>query len=205
MEINLINNRILIIGKTNSGKSVLCKWLVNQQKQYFQKIIIFSSLEKVNEFYKELSNDIYDEYTEDIGNQIFNKLKEYKIKNKDKDKVYNTLIIIDDLGLDIHNSKSLKNIFTKGRHINISCIVLIQYIYMLPPVIRSNSDTILISQQNQQSLAILCDEYTYFIDKQEFKKMYYDTVQNYHFLVINCNCSKNSDINNIYSKIKASY
>ena len=40
MDISLINNRILIIGKTNSGKSVLCKWLVNQQKQYFHKIII---------------------------------------------------------------------------------------------------------------------------------------------------------------------
>ena len=89
---------------------------------------------------------------------------------------YHVLLILDDCCSDnnFHQSKSLKQIFTKGRHYKITLMITSQYPYHVPPICRVNADYICVGQLNTQGLEILTNEFlSGSLTKQEFIKMYY--------------------------------
>ena len=47
MNLDLINKTILCCAKRGSGKSVLCKYLVEHNKDKFEKIFVVSPTEKI--------------------------------------------------------------------------------------------------------------------------------------------------------------
>jgi polynucleotide 5'-kinase involved in rRNA processing len=48
MNITLVDKIVLLCAKRNSGKSVLLNYLVNKEKDKFDKIFIISPTEKIN-------------------------------------------------------------------------------------------------------------------------------------------------------------
>jgi hypothetical protein len=125
---------------------------------------------------------------------------------KSDDEAKHILLILDDCCSDsnFHQSKTLKKLATRGRHIKIAVMITCQYIYQIPPVIRNNCDFIYVGQMNQQGLKLLTDEFLMgSIDKKEFVDLYHSNTNDYNFLVINNNSTTdNNDISKIYGRIK---
>ena len=201
---SLLNNRIGLIGKTNSGKSHLLMYLLQKEKHKFHKIYVISPTESVLKFYSDIvpSNQIFHEFKEEWIIDLMKRLTEYK---KHNDKKFNVLLIFDDLGADAHNSKAINKIFTMGRHLNISIIMTMQFLNQSNPCCRSNFSYLLCGQQNKMSVDLLCEEFLMGnIDKSQFLNLYHKNTKDYNFFVICCNSVKdNDDLDQIYGCIKA--
>ena len=200
----IVNKTLTFLAKRNSGKSVLCKYLVKAELEKFDKIFLICPTEKINSHYEDIvePDNVFDEYSEEWVETLIKKMTEINANKKDKK---NVMLILDDCVADInfHQSPSLKKLYTRGRHINISICLILQYMNMCPPVCRVNSDFLFVGQLNKQSIHLLSEEFqSGDINKEEFIKMYNKSTNDYHFLVINNNSVKDNDINSIYGKIK---
>ena len=201
----IVDKIIGLFGKRNSGKSRLLRYLVHCEKNRFKKIFVICPTECVNRFYSSIVDEecIFDSYDNDWMMRLIKKMTELKSNNNDNN---NVLIILDDCVSDtnFHQCQSLNILCTRGRHINISVILTIQYIFSIPPVARNNLDYVFAGQMNKKSVDLLSDEYLLGdIDKSQFIKLYNKSTKDYNFMVINCNSVKNNDnINEIYGVIK---
>ena len=207
IDFDILNTTICLIAKRNSGKSQLLRYIVMKNKHLFKKIFCICPTEKINKFYEDIipKHNIFEVYSETWINILMQKLSVVNSGKKDKE-AYHVLLILDDCcsDNDFHHSKSLKQIFTKGRHYYITIIITCQYAHHVPPVARINCDFICVGQLNSQGLEILVNEYlSGNMTKQEFIKMYYRCTNNFGFLLINNNSvNNNDDIDSIYGVLK---
>ena len=207
MEFSIRNKIICFTAKRNSGKSQLLRYMVNCSKSLFHKIFVICPTETVNHFYKDLvpKTNIFSQYKEQWVDSLIDRMTEIN-SGKSDDEAKHILLILDDCCSDsnFHQSKTLKKLATRGRHIKIAVMITCQYIYQIPPVIRNNCDFIYVGQMNQQGLKLLTDEFLMGnIDKKEFVDLYHSNTNDYNFLVINNNSTTdNNDISKIYGRIK---
>jgi hypothetical protein len=207
MEIQLQNKVICWIGKRHSGKSQLLRYLLMKSKRLFQKIFVICPTEPVNRFYSDIipKENIYDQYSEEWVESLIKKMTQINANKSDKEKKQ-ILLILDDCCSDnnFHQSKSLKKLFTRGRHLGIGLMITAQYPYHLPPIARNNCDYILVGQLNKQGVDLLMTEFMMGdIDRKDFLDLYHSNTSDYGFLVINNNSSSdNSNIDNLYGSIK---
>jgi hypothetical protein len=149
--------------------------------------------------------NIFDNYSDKWMESLFKRATEENSNKEDKDKK-KILLILDDICSDVsmHTCKPIKKIFTRGRHLQISIIITAQYLYHISPIQRNNCDFLLVGQLNKQGLDILASEFLLGnISKQDFIKLYYNSTNDYKFLLINNNSTKsNDDLNEIYGKLK---
>ena len=106
----------------------------------------------------------------------------------------------------MHNSPTIKKLFSRGRHAYISIVVIAQMLHHISPLMRCNSDYILSGQLNTANIELMCEEFRCpLISKKEFINLYKKLSSNYNFMVINNNTiTKNVDnINEYYGTIKA--
>ena len=197
MEFILKNKTLTLVGKRASGKSELLRHLVEMTADNFYSIFLICPTEKVNGFYDGLINpsNIFDQYDEQWIEQLMDKMGKENA-NKSSNNSSHVLLILDDICADINLSKSktIRQLFCRGRHLRISIIITAQYLFQIPPVLRCNSDFVAVGQMNAQSLDLLVGEFQYGnITKKEFKSMYLKSTNNYQFLLINCNTAKNND------------
>jgi hypothetical protein len=208
-DFTLVNNKLLLCGKTKSGKSQILRYLLIRERKKFDKVFLFCPTERINNFYDGLikKENIYENFSEQWLEMLLKKLSDMYSDNKDKNKkMKNILLIFDDCCSDtnFHQSDAIVKLFTRGRHLNISICITSQYPYHIPPICRVNCDYILVGQLNKQSIQLLKDEFLVGnIDSKEFTKMYYRTTGDYQFLIINNNSVKNNDnLDEIYGTIK---
>lgn len=199
---------VLLIAKRNSGKSVLLKQLVNDEKDEFEKIFVVCPTEKINHFYTSSGitspEFVFDQYSEAFVNKLLDRMAELN-KGKRKDDMKKVLLILDDCIADVnfHSSPSLRRLFSTGRHYGVAVIFTSQYLNALSPLQRNNTDYILCGCMNNHSFDILCEEFlTGSITKQEFKKFYTDATKEYGFVVINNNSVKLGELNEMYGSIR---
>ena len=204
MNFTLLNKTTALVGKRNSGKTMLAKELIKDEKHLFSHIFLFSPTEKLNKDYSDLvkSTHIFDSFSDVWCKKLLEKLS-----NTPKEELKPILLIFDDCGSekDWNTSKEFIKLFTRGRHLHLSLLTLNQYVYQVPKICRSNLDWVLASQQNSQSVDILTDEFNNTMKPDEFKNLYKKATQNYGFFVINNNSV--DDINNqnsIYGILRAS-
>ena len=110
--------RMIISGSSNSGKSYLCAQLIEQYHSKFDRIVISGGNP---ESYKSLSNEtinkaIFYEELVDPFSQVTSK----GIK---------VLIVIDDLYNEAFNNIQISNCFSRGRHANLSIILITQNLF----------------------------------------------------------------------------
>ena len=205
-EISLLNKTISVVAKRNSGKSILIRYLINKQKHLFTKIFVICPTEKINPFYDKITKEdcIFDEWNESWVEELIESLTKINT-HKPLSERKNVLLILDDCMSDINynSSKSMKLIYTRGRHFNLSIIATCQYLNSLPKICRSNCDLIITGQMNLSSIEMMANEYCSNLDKREFVRIFNRSTKDYNFLVINNNSVKeNSDLNQIYGQIK---
>jgi hypothetical protein len=176
-------------------------------KHYFKKIFVVCPTEQINHFYKGLvePQNIFESYNEEWVMKLMKRMAEINDGKQDKDASH-ILLILDDCCSDtnFHQSKTLKQLFTKGRHYKISIMITAQYPYHIPPICRVNCDYIAVGQLNTQGIEILTREFLMGdINKKEFLQMYYNSTNDYKFLLINNNSSSNnSNLDEIYGTLK---
>ena len=206
VEISLLNKTISVVAKRNSGKSILIRYLINKQKHLFSKIFVICPTEKINPFYNTITQEdcIFDEWNENWVEEFINSLTKINT-HQPLSQRKNVLLILDDCMSDINynTSKCMKQIYTRGRHFNLSIIATCQYLNSLPKICRNNCDLIITGQMNLSSIEMLANEYCSNLEKKEFIKLFNRTTKDYGFLVINNNSVKeNADLNSIYGQIK---
>ena len=188
---SIINKTVCICAKRNSGKSELTGYIINKFKDDFDKIYVVCPTEPVNHFYEKSGivdkKCIFDKLHDDWVEQLIKKMSKIN-DNKPKDDRTKILLILDDLVCDYntHDSDTLNKLFVRGRHINISVIVISQYINLISPVIRNNSDWLIVGQMNSKSINIIYDEFINILTRKEFEQFYINSIEDYNFLIINC-------------------
>lgn len=210
-DFTIVDKTVLLVGKRNSGKSVLLKNMVSYYGKSFSKIYACSGTEAVNKYYTNCglirSDCVFDTYNEEWGQNLIKALISAN-SGLEKSKQRKVLLILDDCIADVnfHNAKSsITHMFANGRHYGISLIVTTQYLKSVSPLMRGNSDFAFIGQQNSESLKILGNTYmSGKITKSQFYDLYDKSTLDYNFFAINCNSVKNRDnINELYGVIKA--
>ena len=205
MDFTLLNKSVLLVGKRNSGKSQLLRYLVSLSKSHFKTCFLISPTEKINSFYAGVikEENIFDEYKEAWVETLMKKMAEIN-KDKNEHTASHVLLVLDDLIADLNfaKSKTIKQLLVRGRHLFISIIITSQYLNSISPLIRSNMDFIAVSQLNAQGLSLLIDNFHMGdISKDQFKKLYFKSTTNYGFFLINTSCCQNNDIDEIYGQI----
>lgn len=147
------------LSRRNSGKSHLCKWILH--KMLLQKIagevFIVSQTEKISQsfgcFDKAHIRETYE--PEWIAKLMKNQGE--LIKKMGKDKAPSLTILLDDvIGTLKPGDESLAKIFTLGRHLNITLILLLQYSKRaLAPTLRANIDYLFINRLPEDGMRIV--------------------------------------------------
>ena len=210
-DIDLENKTVLCCAKRGSGKSVLCKALIESQHNKFEKIFVISPTEKLNHHYQKEglipSNCIYDEWSEEWAKNLIKQLEKANA-NKSKKEMKMVLLVLDDIYADqsFHHSPTLKSIYLRSRHYGLAVFSLVQTLHSAPPFARINSDWVVLGQINHSSVALAAEEFlSGDLDRNGFIKLYNRSTTDHQFLVINNNSISNStDLNQIYGIIKVS-
>jgi hypothetical protein len=161
----------------------------------------------VNRFYSDIipKENIFDQYSEDWTENLIKKMTQINARKSEKESSH-VLLILDDCCSDtnFHQSKSLKKLATRGRHIKIGVMLTSQYLFSVSPIFRNNCDTLLVGQMNTQGVQLLMSEFMMGdITSKDFLDLYHSNTSDYGFLVINNNSSSdNSNIDTLYGSIK---
>ena len=209
MDLDPVNKTISIIAKRGSGKSVLCKHIVETNIHKFEKVFVVCPTEDINHHYQKdgliPKTCVFTEWNEQWALNLTKSLEKLNA-NKSKKEMKMVLIILDDIfaDVDFHHSPVLKSIFFRSRHYGLAVISLTQTLYSLPPFARVNSDYVILGQVNRASVILAADEYlSGSLDKKGFISLFNKSTTDHQFLIINNNSiSKSDDLNLIYGIVK---
>lgn len=194
--------RCLIIGRSQmSGKSTfLTNLLLNPHKEFYsgdfegQNIFIFSSTkdidQKIQKIIKQFDvENVFDKYDDDIVEAIYKLVQDDFLKRTSENKKpKNYLLIFDDIAssgaFKVGKNKMIDEIFSRGRHICLSCIILGQYYTTISPSIRSQCTMAVFFPQRNSDLELIADDMNYGIDKNDFKRTFRQVTKNNHDVFI---------------------
>jgi hypothetical protein len=138
---------VMVIGKRNTGKSVLSKDLL-YHKRHIPLGLVQSGTEEGNGYYSSWVPDsfIYNDFDKDA----IERLIEHQRRACKQGTAKNVFIVLDDLMYDAKflKDKVMRSIFMNGRHWNIFLLVTAQYCGDIPPAIRSNIDYVFVLREN---------------------------------------------------------
>ena len=119
MDFDIVNKTICLCAKRNSGKSQLMRYIIMMSKYQFKKVFVICPTEQINRFYQGLVDEknIFESYNEEWIQKLMKELSKANDGKQDKDASH-ILLILDDCCSDtnFHQSKTFKQLFTKGRH-----------------------------------------------------------------------------------------
>ena len=215
-----LTHRLLLVGKTQSGKGVVATNMLLLPEYYAndflgQDIYIFSKsldydyktklmikqkdIPKQNLF-KGLNNDTLGAVIDFIEEQYL----EYE---ENEETPPQSLIIMDDVMENLKEKSkdsAVNELFVRGRHLNISTWVFLQYYSRLPIIARTNSNALIIFELPKKQIDVIADEHNYLDNKKDFYKMYKKaTINNHSFMVINYTNDKTKRyLDNNFQKIE---
>lgn len=208
-DINYPYNTFVFVSMRNSGKSKSIRNLITEllHKFAYHNIILFSTTayKKLNEDYKFLDQcpyaKVFSGDKAEIDSHI-DKILDHCKDMKKKSKGYSLLVIFDDIDVTKRNDK-VAELFTHGRHYNISVIVSSQNAaHFLDPTKRSNIDYLAfrkVENTYKRTLWNMCNTKMTF---SQFKDYINDNTTNYKFILYD-NTSQSKDENDRFKIVKA--
>jgi hypothetical protein len=187
--------RSILLGPSGSGKTVaLVNLLLDIYRGCFERIYCLSpSINADSQTWQPLKdyikNDMkltetdkekffFDHYDEEALENIIETQKKLIIhmKKNNYKKLYSICVLIDDLADDpkaSRNSKLMHNLYTKGRHLQISTIIATQKFACLSPIIRVNASELYCWRlRNYQDLEMFITELGALASKEDILKLY---------------------------------
>lgn len=172
---------MIICGNTGSGKTQLLKHLITTEltKKFDYIFIMCPSLEfsgdyKEFENHKKIKDNMFAEYDQEIISDILQS-QEKIIKKYGKKRCPQTIIILDDCLEYLGFGSLVSKIFFKGRHVNVSCIVLVQKLKGISTLLRINTKYMIFFRcANSQELEHLLDEYTGKRERKQIEAVLYE-------------------------------
>ena len=145
---------VVLIGKRNTGKSYLTKYILYNNKSIPVGTVI-SGTEGANEFYSAIVPPVFihEEYTPLILNNVLKRqkiiMKKYNKENK-KNLDPRAFLILDDCLYDNtwQKDKNIRSCFMNGRHYKLMFILTMQFALGIPPNLRTNVDFVFILREN---------------------------------------------------------
>lgn len=172
------NRNIVIISRSNSGKTVMIKNLIYYYitKYTFHSIILYSKTAKYETEYNYIDpGNIFDGDLDEMINKILDWQKDWENKMK-------LLFIVDDP--DLWNKwKKLDSLFTMGRHFNITSIIWAQYTKnLIWATVKNNMHYLLFNQVSYTWLETIYDSVFIKTNKREFFEYIFDIKEQYTFV-----------------------
>jgi len=141
---------VFILGRRGSGKSTLAaNLLATKRKTFNNGGICVSPTESVNPFWSKHipKKYVFDKWNPRMVTKLLEGQKQIRLAGEEPKPVF---AIFDDLmfSSNFSHSTELKQLVLNGRHSNVFVVVLAQYIFDIPPAIRSNVDFVFVLQDN---------------------------------------------------------
>lgn len=140
---------VMIIGKRNTGKSVLLKDIM-YHKRHIPVGMVMSGTEEGNGWYSSWVPDcfIYNDFDKDALEKLIKRQRRLCKQGKAQ-KVF---LVLDDCMFDkkVMREKCIRSVFMNGRHWNIFFATCSQYVADAGPEIRSNCDYVFVLRENIQ-------------------------------------------------------
>lgn len=156
----------LVVGRPGSGKTTfLFNSLKEPYRKVFQNILYVCPKNSKGSIQNNILEDLEpaDQFTElslDVQDRIIDLKSEY---DKKPEKNYNQLLIIDDCSAFLKNKENIKmlnDLSMNRRHLNLSIILLVQYLVLVPASVRSQvSSVILFKPSNNKDYSVLQREF----------------------------------------------
>jgi energy-coupling factor transporter ATP-binding protein EcfA2 len=194
------NRIVAVLGRKGSGKSTLIKDILYHVKDIPVGTVI-SPTEELNEFFSDIVPPIFihPDYDESIVDRFVDRqrliIKKHKeqIKRFGKSNIdYNAYLILDDCMYDNTwcKDKSIRFMFTNGRHTKALFLFTLQYPLGIPPTLRTNVDYVFIYKDDLlRNRRIIYENYaSVFPTFDIFCVFMEQCTQNYECLVIDNTC-----------------
>lgn len=147
---------IAIFGKRRTGKTWIARHLLHLKRQaFFHGMVITKT--KFNGFWQNyfpaaVVHGTYDPAIIEQFMLLSLEIEEYNRAHPDKQINRRSVIVLDDVIADKHvrYDDTLATLFYNGRHFEIFLIICSQYVFGLPPGLRSNADLVFVLRQFQK-------------------------------------------------------
>lgn len=195
--------RLLLIGKSGSGKSnLLINLLANENYPYSKlfdgdRIFIFSpslkgdqKLLKLIQFKDIPDSNLFEEYSDEILMDLYDELvDDVAERYQQKEPIEHSLIILDDLSFSgklANRFNALSKLYCNARKFQISLITLSQAYTQIAKNIRLQATGMIIFNTNNKELDTIESENNFLKSKKQFYDMFRsNVVERTDFLVIN--------------------
>jgi hypothetical protein len=146
----------IVVGKRNSGKSVLVKDILYNMSEFgISRACVFSPTEPSTGFYGKFipSLFIHHTLTEEALERIYSAQKELVLRKKaniSDPGDTKMVIVLDDAAYEskVLASKTLREIFFNSRHYNLYILITLQYLIALPAALRCQVDYAFFMHEN---------------------------------------------------------
>lgn len=202
-----LNNRnglYLLLGKRNTGKTTWCRF-INQHIDASRTgiVVLITQNERLKENWSQHIPKLFIFQPEDanimstISRCMNNAIKSCENRGiSSHDNRLKLTFILDDVGSEssVMNNIGLKKLASNGRHVNVTVFILAQFLYQVPPKVRSQFEYIFmlasISQKNNKTVN---HEFAAHIEHNKFCRILQRSTENHGVLVINTTSSNADD------------
>jgi energy-coupling factor transporter ATP-binding protein EcfA2 len=202
-----LNNRnglYLLLGKRNTGKTTWCRF-INQHIESSRTgiVVLITQNERLKENWSHHIPKLFIFQPEDanimstISKCMNNAIKSCENRGiSSHDNRLKLTFILDDVGSEssVMNNNGLKKLASNGRHVNVTVFILAQFLYQVPPKVRSQFEYIFmlasISQKNNKTVN---HEFAAHIEHSKFCRILQRSTENHGVLVINTTSSNADD------------
>lgn len=162
----------LLIGKTKSGKTTFLKKFVEANRSQFDYCYVYTSI-KAEEYYDLVPRQNVMSYDKLYVLDRF-LVDNPHIKEKKR------LVILDNFIGETKLEAAVLKMFTSGRHNNMTIVVLSQYMYMVPPTIRTNSSYVFVFKSSVRDLDALWNIQDQYEDQKQFNTFMRTNTRDYN-------------------------
>ena len=197
-----LTHRLLLVGKTQSGKGVVATNMLLLPEYYasdvggehiyiFSKSLDFDYKTKLMIKQKDIpKQNLFKGLDNDTLGAVLDFIEEQYLEAEENgEKPPHSLIIMDDCLEELKEKSkdsAVNELFVRGRHLNISTWVFLQYYSRLPIIARTNSNGLVMFELPKKQIDIISEEHNYLSDKKDFYKLYKKATDKKHsFFVIN--------------------
>lgn len=189
----------LLIGSSGSGKTQLLKQVLKRdlldQTFLFDNIVIMCPTLEFSGDFKEYEYDedgrpnkkIFTEFSTDVINDLIDEMK-FLIKKYGKERTPQVLLILDDCLENMTYHSIINTLFIKGRHLNISTIVLCQQLKRIGRTMRINAKYLTCFRcGNSGEFDDVMDEYVGKREREDIRKETTDYLNQNLWSFLHCN------------------